>query len=134
MVWDKFNIYQHVRSYKTIFEIGEKSDFSIEKTVFKNPLKQALWYQEQIDKGLVGTQKELGKKIGVSRSRIANVLRLIGLEEEIKEFILGTGEGDERIKLVREHKLIPLLDLGREEQLERFWEMVEKGKGKRTLR
>jgi hypothetical protein len=124
MVWDKFNIYHQLRSYETIFQIGERSDFSIEKKVFKNPLKQALWYQEQIDKGLVGTQKELGRKIGVSRSRIANVLRLVGLEEEIKEFLLSIGEEDERIKLVREHKLIPLLDLGREEQLERFGEMM----------
>jgi len=108
-----------------VFFIGERSDFSIEKTVFKNPLKQALWYQEQIGKDLVGTQKELGEKIGVSRSRIANMLRLVGLEEEVKEFILDIGEEDERIKLIREHKLIPLLDLEREEQLERFWEMTE---------
>ena len=50
-------------------------------------------------------------------------------EEEIKEFILEIREEDERIKLIREHKLIPLLDLGREEQLKRFWEMVGKGKG-----
>jgi len=55
-------------------------------------------------------------------------------EEEIKEFILEIREEDERIKLIREHKLIPLLDLGREEQLKRFWEMVGKGKGRRTLR
>ena len=52
------------------------------------------------------------------------MLRLVGLEEEIKEFLLTIGEEDGRITLVREHKLIPLLDLGREEQLEKFWEMV----------
>ena len=62
------------------------------------------------------------------------MVRLVGLEEEVKEFILGIGEKDERIKLVREHKLVPLLDLGREEQLEKFWEMVEKEEGKRAPR
>jgi ParB-like chromosome segregation protein Spo0J len=132
MVWDKFNIYHQVKSYETVFKIGERPDYSIEKKVFRNPLKQAMWYQEQIEKEFVGTQKELGRKIGISRSRIANVLRLVGLEEEIKEFILGIGEEDERIKQVREHKLIPLLDLGREDQLGQFGELVEKGK--RALR
>ncbi len=108
-------------SYETVFHIGERPDYSIERKVFRNPLRQALWYQEQIGKEWGGTQKELGRKIGVSRSRIANVLRFVGLEEEIKEFILGIGEEDERIKLIREHRLVPLLDLEREEQLERFW-------------
>ena len=134
MIWDKFNIYHQVKSYETVFGIGERLDYSIEKKVFRNPLKQALWYQEQIGKEFIGTQKELGRKIGVSRSRIANVLRLVGLEEEIKEFILGIGENDERIKLIKEHKLGPLLDLVREDQLGKFWEMVEKGKGERALR
>ena len=96
MVWDKFDIYHQVRSYETVFNIGNKPDFTIEKQVFRNPLRQALWYQEQIGKEFIGTQRELGRKIGVSRSRIANVLRLIGLEEEIKEFILGIEEDDER--------------------------------------
>ena len=51
-------------------------------------------------------------------------MQIHGLEEEVKEFILGIGEDDERIKLILEHKLVPLLDFGREKQLERFWEMV----------
>jgi hypothetical protein len=51
-----------------------------------------------------------------------------------KEFILGIGKNDERIKLIREHKLVTLLDLGREDQLGKFGEMVEKGKVKRALR
>jgi ParB-like chromosome segregation protein Spo0J len=124
MAWDKFNIYHQVMSYETVFHIGGKPDYSIEKKVFRNPLRQALWYQEQIGKDFVGTQKELGRKIGVSRSRIANVLRLVGLEEEVKEFLLGIGEEDERIKLILVHKLVPLLDLGREYLLKRFSEMV----------
>ena len=51
-----------------------------------NPIEEASAYKQLIDEfGL--TQEELAKRVGKSRSQIANTLRLLNLEEEILKFI-----------------------------------------------
>lgn len=52
-----------------------------------NPIEEASAYRRLMDEfGL--TQEELAKRVGKSRSQIANTLRLLNLEEEILKFIL----------------------------------------------
>lgn len=52
-----------------------------------NPIEEASAYKQLMDEfGL--TQEELAKRVGKSRSQIANTLRLLNLEEEILKFIL----------------------------------------------
>lgn len=76
-----------------------------------NPLEEALAYQKLMDDfGL--TQEELSNRIGKSRSQIANTIRLLNLDEEIKQMIaedeikagharaiLSIPDKNERIKL-----------------------------------
>jgi len=51
-----------------------------------NPLEEATAYKTLIDEfGL--TQDELSKRIGKSRSQIANTVRLLNLEDEIQQYI-----------------------------------------------
>lgn len=51
-----------------------------------NPLEEAMAYKMIIDEYSM-TQEELAKSVGKSRSHIANMLRLTGLPEEVKESI-----------------------------------------------
>ena len=78
-----------------------------------NPLEEATAYKTLMDEfGL--TQEELSKRVGKSRSKIANTVRLLNLEDEIQQLInedfitagharalLGLQNKDERIKLAR---------------------------------
>lgn len=51
-----------------------------------NPLEEATAYQTLMDEfGL--TQEELSKRVGKSRSKIANTVRLLNLEDEIQQLI-----------------------------------------------
>lgn len=55
-----------------------------------NPLEEALGYKKLMDSyGL--TQEQVAKKVAKSRSAVANALRLIGLPEQVLDFI-RTGE------------------------------------------
>ncbi len=52
-----------------------------------NPMEEALAYKTLMDDfGL--TQEELSKRVGKSRSQIANTVRLLNLESEIQELVL----------------------------------------------
>lgn len=52
-----------------------------------NPLEEALAYKTLMDEfGL--TQEELSKRVGKSRSQIANTVRLLNLEQEIQNLVL----------------------------------------------
>jgi ParB family chromosome partitioning protein len=50
------------------------------------PIEEALGYQRMLDE-FTYTQEQLAKEIGKSRSQIANMLRLLGLPEEVKEML-----------------------------------------------
>ncbi len=53
-----------------------------------NPLEEALAYHYLInDHGL--TQEEVSKRVGKSRPFVANMIRLLGLPDEIKEMLVG---------------------------------------------
>ncbi|MQL53192.1 ParB/RepB/Spo0J family partition protein [Desulfofundulus thermobenzoicus] len=55
-----------------------------------NPLEEAMAYRRLIDEfGM--TQEELARKVGKSRSFIANTMRLLGLPDEVRE-MLGNGQ------------------------------------------
>jgi ParB family chromosome partitioning protein len=78
-----------------------------------NPLEEAMAYKQLMDEfGM--TQEELSKRVGKSRSQIANTVRLLNLEKEIKDLIadekltagharalLAIEDKKERIKLAK---------------------------------
>ena len=51
-----------------------------------NPLEEALAYKTIIDRDTI-TQEELSKRVGKSRSYIANMIRLLDLPDEVKNFV-----------------------------------------------
>jgi ParB family chromosome partitioning protein len=51
-----------------------------------NPLEEALGYQKLIDK-FAFTHNKVAEKVGKSRTTVTNMLRLLSLEETVKEFI-----------------------------------------------
>ena len=52
-----------------------------------NPLEEALAYKKLID-NFKFTQEELSKRIGKSRTAITNCIRLINLDDRVKEYII----------------------------------------------
>ena len=51
-----------------------------------NPLEEAEGYQRLIDE-FSNTQEDLAKTVGKSRSHVANMLRLLGLPDSVKELV-----------------------------------------------
>lgn len=78
-----------------------------------NPVDEGLAYQKLMDDyGL--TQEDISKKVGKSRPYVANMVRLLGLPEEVKDFLskgqltagqarplLGLGSDAEKVQLAR---------------------------------
>jgi len=53
-----------------------------------NPIEEALGYRSLIDEYEL-TQEEISKRIGKSRSAIANSLRLLSLEDELQKYLIS---------------------------------------------
>ena len=53
-----------------------------------NPIEEALGYRSLIDEYSL-TQEEISKRIGKSRSAIANSLRLLSLEDELQKYLIS---------------------------------------------
>ena len=78
-----------------------------------NPVDEGLAYQKLMDDyGL--TQEDISRKVGKSRPYVANMVRLLGLPEEVKDFLskgqltagqarplLGLGSDAEKVQLAR---------------------------------
>ena len=63
--------------------------------------------------------------VGVSRSRVVQMRGLLKLDKEIQTFILSVDRTDERLKVVTERRLRPLVQIrDREIQRKSFWEMM----------
>ena len=77
-----------------------------------------------LDDGQAQSQTELAKILGVSKSRVTQILNLLELDEEVREFILGLEDTDERLKVLTERRLRSLARLDREIQKEKFLELV----------
>lgn len=71
-----------------------------------NPIEEAIAYQKLINEYSL-TQEELSIKIGKSRSAITNTMRLLNLDERVKEYIIQgvIAEGHGRALLPLENEL-----------------------------
>ncbi len=127
-VWDHFPIHHFRRNKKPIIAIGHKpqKQFVTQKLHHPNYLKRATYYHELLDKGYVQSQTELAKQVGISRTKTRLILRLLKLDEEIKDFILSLDDSDPRLSAVAVYRLQPLLQLkSKERQRRKFWQMIE---------
>ncbi|MCF3944001.1 ParB/RepB/Spo0J family partition protein [Oceanobacillus alkalisoli] len=84
------------------------------------PIEEAHAYRNLMHE-LKITQEELSKRLGKSRSHIANTVRLLSLPDQIVAYInngeLSMGHGKALIGLKDKAKLIPLVDKIRKEKL-----------------
>lgn len=76
-----------IRNY-TEFEIAQIALIENLQRENLNPIEEALGYQTLIDKFDM-TQEDVSSKIGKSRSAIANTLRLLSLDEPIREKLIS---------------------------------------------
>jgi len=92
---------------------------------YTNPIKTALHYHTMLEQGLVQSQADLARHLGISRAKVTQMLNLLKLDEKIQEFILGLEETDERLKVLTERRLRELVKVEDEKvQKEMFGEMI----------
>ena len=101
-----------IRSYDEI-QIAEVALIENLQREDLNPIEEALGYKTLIDRFSM-TQDKVSERVGKSRSNIANMLRLLSLEDEIKEMLaqnkltmgharalLSLPEGKDRVEAAR---------------------------------
>lgn len=62
------------------------------KRIYKNPIYQALEYQELLDSGKYASAAELARALGVSRVRVVQILNLLKLDQEVIDKLSKLGE------------------------------------------
>ena len=92
--------------------------------MYSNPIKIALKYQETLALGQADSQVDVSRKLGVSRAKVTQMLNLLNLDEEIREFVLNLDRTDARLQDITERRLRPLTQLAVDEQRKRFWELI----------
>ena len=127
-MWDHFPIHHFRRNKKPIIAIGHKpqKQFVTQKLHHPNYLKKALYYHELLEKGHVQSQTALAKHVGISRTKTRLILRLLNLDEKIKDFIMKIDDSDPGLSFLSVYRLQPLLQLkSKERQRRKFWKMIE---------
>ena len=127
-VWDHFPIHHTRRNNKPIIAIGHKKKKQLvtQKLQHPNYLKKALYYQELLDNGYVQSQSALAKQVGISQTKIHLILRLLELDEKIKDFIFKLDDTDPGLGFLAVYRLQPLLQVKcKERQRRKFWKMIE---------
>ena len=127
IVWDKFHIYQAHRSHSPYIRIGKKrrQPRRLEIQNHRNPLKQALHFQELLESGQADSQTELAHLIGTPRSTISAHLRLLDLDQEVQDFALSLDDADERLIGLTKARLRPLVGKDRCAQKRAFRRLME---------
>jgi len=83
--------------------------------LYRNPIAFAQEWQRALGNGDCSSPAELARKLGVSRARVTQVLRLLRLAPEVLEVLVSLGDPLSD-PIVTERKLRPILNLPAEEQ------------------
>ena len=83
--------------------------------IYRNPICLAKEYKEMIDNNQVKNQSELARKLGISRARVSQILRLLKLDplviQELEKF------GDPlKSRIITERTLRPYVNKSSKEQ------------------
>jgi len=81
LIWDRFDY---------IFE-AERRRIRPVRT-YRNPLILALKYKSLLNTTSIGSQTRLARKVGVSRARISQFLRLLKLPHAIQQSVIRMGD------------------------------------------
>ena len=127
-VWDHFPIHHIRKNNKPIIAIGHKKKKQLltQKLHHPNYLKRALYYHELLEKGYIESQTALAEQVGISRTKTRLILKLLKLDEKIKDFILKIDDTDPSLSFLSVYRLQPLLQVkSKERQRRKFWKMIE---------
>jgi len=127
-VWDHFPIHHFRRNKKPVIAIGHKPPEKLitQKLHHPNYLKRALYYHELLENDHIESQTALAKQVGISRTKTRLILRLLKLDEKIKDSILNLDDSDPRLGFLSVYRLQPLLQVkSKERQRRKFWKMIE---------
>ncbi len=85
------------RTFRVIFELrpelrGEKVAKCKPSRTYRNPLFTAREWKKKLESGEYASQTDLASKVGVSRARVNQMLRLLKLSLEIQESVIRMGD------------------------------------------
>jgi hypothetical protein len=84
LLWDTFEY---------VFEADRRRMGRIKPVrTYRNPVILAVEWKKMLDSGEYASQTALAQKIGVSRARVNQMLRLLKLPSEIQESVIQMGE------------------------------------------
>jgi len=82
-------------------------------------LGQARHFQHLIDTGQIKNAAQIARDLNLTRARVSQILSLLRLAPEILDYIDNLN-GDEGEMFLTAKRLLPLVNLPKEEQVERF--------------
>ncbi len=82
---------------------------------YRNPIALAREWQRMLDNGECATQADVARRLGVTRARVTQVLKLLELAPEVLDFIVALGNPLPR-PVISERMLRPVLNLPTKEQ------------------
>ena len=98
---------------------------------YPNPLVIAQSWHQRLETGQAATKAELARQLGVSRSHVTQVLRLLNLSPEVKESILSLGDPIEG-RVLGQHTLRSFIRLPNNEQRAKTLELIARNRRQAT--
>jgi hypothetical protein len=108
------------RTFRLVFDLPEtrkesKRKSSKPKKLYRNPIFLAREWQEKLENGECSSRADLARKLGVSRARVTQILRLLRINTEVLKTISELGDPLPS-PIITERKLRPIVDLPIAEQ------------------
>ena len=120
--WHEFDIYKDFRDRKTYIKIG-KPPVKLQK-IYECPLIEAKRYLNLLKDPLINNQSDIARDIGITRTRVSQVMSLLKLEQEIQKTLLDFKD-QKVIHFFSERRLRPLLAINNSsQQVEEFRKMM----------
>ncbi len=77
-----------------------------------------------LENGLPSSQADLARKLGISRARVTQVLRLLRLNPDLLQTVASLGD-PLRLPIVTERRLRPIVNLPPREQMEKVQAVLD---------
>jgi hypothetical protein len=90
-----------------------------------NWYQKALKYQQMLHSGIVKSKAELARKEGLSRARVTQILNLMNLAPEIRNYLNFTADQND-LKILTERRLREIVKITNHQlQIRRFRELIK---------
>jgi hypothetical protein len=108
------------RTFRVVFQMApskrRRALTQVAKRQYRNPIHLAQEWQSALDSGDFSSCADLAHKLGVSRARVTQILRLLRLDPEVVKMVAGLGD-PLTSRTVTERVLRPIVSLPPEEQI-----------------